>query len=70
MGFLSKILLLAEPEWMAKKDKMAHRLEFYLMECLRRAMSLHFGGIAPCVGTDLSRMITMLQFALGMIGIK
>ena len=65
MGILSEIFLMAEPEWMAKKENLPRMIEYYLMEALREGMAMHLMRETPCIAIDLQKLISLLQFALG-----
>ena len=60
-----KILMQGEPLWMAKRAGFLKHAELLMMEALRKGMSLHFAGITPCVANDLSKIVALLQTALG-----
>ena len=68
MGILSDIFLMAEPEWMAKKEKFARIVEYYLMESLREGMAMHLMRETPCIAIDLQKLVALFQYALGKVG--
>ena len=62
---LTKICMMEEPIWMARKDSLARHIEFFMMDALREGLSQHLAGNTPCNFIELDGMITPLQFALG-----
>ena len=65
MGIIAEILMICEPEWMAKKENLARMLEYYMYEALRQGMAMHLMREAPCVAIDLEKLLTLFQYALG-----
>ena len=65
MGILSRIFHLCEPEWMARKENFARMVEYYLMESIREALSMHLMREAPCVAIDFNKLALQMQYALG-----
>ena len=65
MGVIAEILMIGDPEWMAKKENLARMLEYYLYEGLRKGMAMHLMRETPCVAIDLEKLLTLFQYALG-----
>ena len=65
IAIMTKILMQKETSWMAKKPNFNRFLEKLLLETVRRGLSQHFQGVTPCVGNDYSKLMTLVQFALG-----
>ena len=57
--------MIGDPEWMAKKSDFARILEYYLYESAREGLAMHLMRETPCVAIDLSKLIALLQYALG-----
>ena len=61
----TKICMMEEPVWMAKKETLPRMIEFYLMDALREGLSQHLAGNTPCNFITLDKLIAVFQFALG-----
>ena len=57
--------MLAEPEWMARKEKFSRMVEYYLMEGVREGISMHLMNETPCIAIDYEKLKTQFQYALG-----
>ena len=65
MSVLTEILMIGDPEWMAKKADFARILEYYLYESAREGLAMHLMRETPCVAIDLNKLLALFQYALG-----
>ena len=59
--------MLAEPEWMARKEKFPRMVEYYLMESIREGLSMHLLNESTCIAIDFEKLKLQFQYALGKI---
>ena len=57
--------MLAEPEWMARKEKFPRMVEYYLMESIREGLSMHLLNETACIAIDFEKLKLQFQYALG-----
>ena len=65
LDILSEIFMLAEPEWMARKEKFPRMVEYYLMESIREGLSMHLLNETACIAIDFEKLKLQFQYALG-----